>query len=143
MSERVRKLGLRDREIESFVTRQAHDLEPQVQLAQEMRDPRVGTPPTHVDEPLAQNGLILQHRPPERPSERRARFQDVENRLTGKIGDLARRQCADRMIHLVEDEDMQIAGVAGNQIGHDLPAAFRQDRVATAIALDDDVHVIG
>jgi hypothetical protein len=47
------------------------------------------------------------------------------------------------VIHLLEDENVHVAQVAGNQIGHDIPAAVWDDLVAAGEPLQHQVDVIG
>ncbi|WP_247474632.1 hypothetical protein [Bradyrhizobium sp. 30] len=56
-------------------------------------------------------------------------------------GDLARRERANRMIHLAEDGDVQIANVAWHKPRHDLAIAAPQELVAAREAGQDQVNV--
>ncbi len=47
------------------------------------------------------------------------------------------------MVHLVEDEDVQVAEVARHEQGHDLALAVRQDLVAAREAVEDEEDVLG
>ena len=52
-------------------------------------------------------------------------------------------QRRDRMIHLAEDRDVQIAEVARHKPGHDLAPAISQRPIATGEARQHHMHVLG
>ena len=45
------------------------------------------------------------------------------------------------MVHLLEDEHVQIAEVARNEVGHDLACAVGEQLIAARKALQDEMHV--
>ena len=44
------------------------------------------------------------------------------------------------MIHMVEDEDVDVAQIAGEQDGHDLSLAVRQHLVPNGLAFEQQEH---
>lgn len=112
-----------------------------MQFAEQMCYPSVGRPPTDADQPLAHDGLVDESRPPQRSSERSASRCEFLDDVPREEGDLARRERANRMIHLAEDGDVQIANVAWHKPRHDLAIAARQELVAAREAGQDQVNV--
>lgn len=47
------------------------------------------------------------------------------------------------MVHLIEDEDVQVTEVARHQVGHDLALTVRQDLVTAGIAVKDEMNPLG
>ena len=67
----------------------------------------------------------------------RIRLDDVEERRVRDGGDPAGRERADRVVHLLQEEAVQVHDVAGDVEGHDLAPAVLQQLVAAGEPLQD------
>lgn len=112
-AERVPDLRLRDRKAEVVAVGEPDDLEPGVELADEVGEAFLGMSPADVDQPSPQDRLVDQRRPPESAGQRRPfrHFQDAGAR---GLDDLRRRQGRDAMVHGAQYEDVQVAEVGWN-----------------------------
>jgi len=60
---------------------------------------------------------------------------DVVKNLTSDLRNLQPRNRADRMIHAIENEEVEIAQVARNREVNDLPASIFQHSIVTSPAI--------
>ena len=81
--------------------------------------------------------------PPKRLGDPRAGLGEAIHifRRNGRILDSGDR--ADRVVHLLEDVDVEVADIAGNEEADDLPPPVRQPLVAARPAAEDQAHDLG
>ena len=138
----VGNLDLREGQIVGAVAREPHSLQTQQELAQQVGDALLGGSCADVDQPLAQRRLVHQRAPPQGPGQRRP-LGHLQDARPGDVHHPARRQRGDVVVHGAQDEYVQVAEVARDQVGHDLAAAVGQQLVAAGEALEDQIHVRG
>src|SRR3954451_16508733 len=92
-----------------------------------------------VDDPLTMDRLAHQLLPPKRGREVRIVGDDPMKYVPADLGDFKLRYCADRMVHSVENEQVEVAKVAWNGEVHGLAAAVAQASVVTGPAFQDQI----
>ena len=137
-AQRVGQLLLRQREREAVVVRQPHRREPRVELAEEVDHLPVGPEPPLDGEPLAQDALVHQGRPPQRARDGRELDQHGLDLLVGDGDDLALGDGGHGVIHGAQDLHMHVAHVARQHEAHDRALPVGQDLVAAGVAGHQD-----
>ena len=79
---------------------------------------------SNVDDPFAMNRFAHQLRPPQSGRDVRKVGDDTVQNLPSYLCDLESGYCADRMVHLVQNEEIEVAQVARNRVVDDLPATI-------------------
>jgi len=104
-------------------------------------DALIGRTPADVDQPFSQNGFVHQGAPPERTRDHRVMRRDGIDGRARDVDDLTLGDGADVVVHMVEDEDVEVTEVARHQERHDLALAVRKHLVAAGEAIHDKMHV--
>src|SRR5829696_322646 len=98
----VAKLGLRNRHLEGLAFYEADGPEAHIDLAQNVRDPRVGIAAADIDHPLPKHRRIDERVPPEHVGDPRVRTKEDPNHLMGYERHLAGNDRCQAVIHDVE-----------------------------------------
>ena len=141
-SGRVPDLGLGERKLVAVVGNEADNPQSRQQLAKQVTDPRYGLTLTDVEEPFPQRGFIDQRRIPDCTSNSRS-FHQFQDAMPRDINQPARRQSPDAMVHGFQDENVEIAEIARDQVGHDLPFPVFQKLVAACEAFEHQTDILG
>ena len=108
-----------------------------------MGDALVGLARADIDQPFAQHRLVDEGAPPEGARDTGMAGRDQVDGRARDIDDLTLRDRTDAVVHLIEDEHVEVAEVARYEIGHDLALAIRQNLVAAGESVEDQVDVLG
>ena len=142
-AERVGYLLLGKRQLEAMVAGQVHIPHPDVELAHQVADRLGGVAPAGIDDPGAKHRLVDQGGPPEGAGEPWVLLGHRLDPAAGDEGDPGARERGDAVVHLAEDGDVEVAGIAGDQEGRNLPRPIGEQFVARRPALEDEVDMVG
>jgi hypothetical protein len=112
-------------------------IEPDRQLAQQVRDPRPGVAPADVDQPLAEYSTVQQRVEPRGARQRRPLLDEVEQRLARHH---RHRAGAERLHAVVVDRQqaaLQVDELTREVKRDDLPGAVADHLLAERAALED------
>jgi hypothetical protein len=134
---RVGNVALGERQHIAPARGEADHLQPQVELAQEMRDPGKGRPAPDRQDALAVDGSVEQCGEPQHPREMRVALRDHSKPVVGSHGEPDRGERPDIVLEPVEQEAMKIDEVAGDMDLHDLALPVSQVLVPAGEAFDE------
>jgi hypothetical protein len=134
---RISYVGLRRRKVAGKAMREANRLQAKEHLANEVRDAFLGGALSNVDNPLAVNGFAHKLLPPERGCYVRVSRDDAVENLPANLGDPELRYRSDPVVHPIEDEQVEVAKVAGNSKIDNLAAAIMQRSIVAGTTLQD------
>lgn len=138
---RVRQLGLGQGESERLgLVDQIDDAEPDAKLANQVGKPLQGVALAHVEQPFAQSRFIDQRPPQHGPFYPGIAIHEVEHFPGGNLGHHGIGKQPYAVIHLLEEEDLDVAKVAGEKIGHDLTAALHEALIPVGPAFQEQEH---
>ena len=121
--------------------RQAGKAQAEEDLAQQMRHPLGCGALTEIEGPFTLDRCVHQRFPPQRGGNARISGADFVEEIPRQIGDRHRGDRADRVVHLLQDEHVEVAHVPGQEERHHLTAAILELLVAASPTRQDQVHV--
>ena len=124
--QRVGEMLVRQRQMAAVMFTQAYRAHPQIEFAEQVRERFDRVALSEADRPFALDRGADQSIPPQGAQYPRMRVADVFEIARRYPRNLERRNRANRMVHLVQDIDMQICEIAGQEESHDLAPAVIQ-----------------
>ncbi len=136
-SKDVCKHGLADRKFHLAASRAMDDLQPEIEFAQEMGEPRHRCPPSKTRDPLPMHGGVDQGIQPEQTGEMGFRLRQPAQALMRRPRDCAAGQGDHPMIHRAHHQTVKIDEVAWHVQLRDLPRAVRQHDITCGEPIED------
>src|SRR5262249_39258254 len=134
---RIGQIGLSEWKFAGVAVDKSCPPQAEEDLADEMRHALQSRALTQIHRPFALNGGIDKRLPPQGGGDARISRADLVEEVAREISNRNRSNGADRMIHLTQDEDVEIAHVAREEERDHLSPAVLELLVTTGPARED------